>query len=101
MATTRQLQWTSRLDTANFGGRKRAALCSDDYRVTDAKGRYVKYRERWVTRADTIERPPVDDFTREALDLIDGTAGEEVSLEGWLKRAMLPLSPLSPIRVRQ
>ena len=46
-------------------------LDENRYRVTDAKGRGLEYRKRY-------------DFTAEALALIDGAAGKEVVLEGWL-----------------
>jgi hypothetical protein len=49
-------------------------LDENRYRVSDAKGRSVEYRKRC-------------DFTREALELVDGAAGKEVILEGWLNRS--------------
>jgi hypothetical protein len=49
-------------------------LDENRYRVTDAKGRGLEYRKRY-------------DFTSEALALIDGAAGKEVVLEGWLNRS--------------
>lgn len=48
-------------------------LDENRYRVTDARGRAIEYRKRY-------------DFTREALAIIDGAAGKEVVLEGWLNR---------------